>query len=116
NSRFSENKLSHSVFSRNNWKKIENILDQIPFRVRSKKILGLVIHRLEELDLSEGIEVDFDRLLFNMVKDSGSSGAYYSPRPLIKAMISVLNPKPLATVYDPAMGTGGVFVEAKKHA
>ncbi|MBF4375711.1 restriction endonuclease subunit M, partial [Vibrio anguillarum] len=57
NSRFSENKLSHSVFSRNNWKKIENILDQIPFRVRSKKILGLVIHRLEELDLSEGIEV-----------------------------------------------------------
>ncbi|EPR5024749.1 N-6 DNA methylase [Vibrio fluvialis] len=115
-SRFSENELSHSVFSRDNWKKIENILDQIPFRIRSKKILDLVIHRLEELDLSEGIEVDFDRLLLNMVKDSGSSGAYYSPRPLIKAMISVLNPKPLATVYDPAMGTGGVFVEAKKHA
>lgn len=115
-SRFSENELSHSVFSRDNWKKIENILDQIPFRIRSKKILDLVIHRLEELDLSEGIEVDFDRLLLNMVKDSGSSGAYYSPRPLIKAMVSVLNPKPLATVYDPAMGTGGVFVEAKKHA
>ncbi|MBY7886619.1 N-6 DNA methylase [Vibrio fluvialis] len=115
-SRFSENELSHSVFSRDNWKKIENILDQIPFRIRSKKILDLVIHRLEELDLSEGIEVDFDHLLLNMVKDSGSSGAYYSPRPLIKAMVSVLNPKPLATVYDPAMGTGGVFVEAKKHA
>ncbi|MCR9305837.1 N-6 DNA methylase [Vibrio diabolicus] len=116
NSRFSENELSHSVFSRNNWEKIENILDQIPFRIRSTKILDLVIHRLEELDLSEGIEVDFDRLLLNMVKDSGSSGAYYSPRPLIKAMVSVLNPKPLATVYDPAMGTGGVFVEAKNHA
>ncbi|MCE9793702.1 N-6 DNA methylase [Shewanella indica] len=116
NSRFSENELSHSVFSRNNWKKIENILGQIPFRVRSKRILDLIIHRLEELDLSEGIEVDFDRLLLNMVKDSGSSGAYYSPRPLIKAMVSVLNPKPLATVYDPAMGTGGFFVEAKKHA
>ncbi|WP_333003056.1 N-6 DNA methylase [Vibrio coralliilyticus] len=116
NRRFSENELSHSVFSRNNWEKIENILDQIPFRIRSTKILDLVIHRLEELDLSEGIELDFDRLLLNMVKDSGSSGAYYSPRPLIKAMVSVLNPKPLATVYDPAMGTGGVFVEAKKHA
>jgi len=116
NSRFSENELSHSVFSRNNWEKIENILDQIPFRIRSTKILDLVIHRLEELDLSEGIEVDFDCLLLNMVKDSGSSGAYYSPRPMIKAMVSVLNPKPLATVYDPAMGTGGVFVEAKKHA
>ncbi|MFN1531776.1 N-6 DNA methylase [Vibrio jasicida] len=116
NCRFSENELSHSVFSRNNWEKIENILDQIPFRIRSTKILDLVIHRLEELDLSEGIEIDFDHLLLNMVKDSGSSGAYYSPRPLIKAMVRVLNPKPLATVYDPAMGTGGVFVEAKKHA
>ncbi|EHT4940625.1 putative type I restriction enzymeP M protein [Vibrio vulnificus] len=116
NSRFSENELSHSVFSRNNWEKIENILDQIPFRIRSTKILDVVIHRLEELDLSEGIEVDFDHLLLNMVKDSGSSGAYYSPRPLIKAMVRVLNPKPLATVYDPAMGTGGVFVEARKHA
>ncbi len=116
NSRFSENGLSNSVLFRNNWEKIENILDQIPFRIRSTKILDVVIHRLEELDLSEGIEVDFDHLLLNMVKDSGSSGAYYSPRPLIKAMVRVLNPKPLATVYDPAMGTGGVFVEARKHA
>ncbi|EHH0804538.1 N-6 DNA methylase, partial [Vibrio vulnificus] len=46
---------------------------------------------------------------------SGSSGAYYSPRPLIKAMVSALNPEPLTTVYDPAMGTGGFFVEAIKH-
>ncbi|MGF1732908.1 N-6 DNA methylase [Photobacterium kasasachensis] len=115
NIRFSENELSHSVFSRHNWKKIENILEQIPFRIRSKKILDLAIHRLEELDLLEGVEVDFDYLLLNMVKDSGSSGAYYSPRPLIKAMVSVLNPEPLTTVYDPAMGTGGAFVEVKKH-
>ncbi|TKF02565.1 N-6 DNA methylase [Vibrio kanaloae] len=112
---FSERELSHSVFSRHNWKKIENILEQIPFRIRSNKILYLVVHRLEKLDLLEGIEVDFDYLLLNMVKDSGSSGAYYSPRPLIKAMVSVLNPEPLATVYDPAMGTGGAFVEVKKH-
>ncbi|HCG7077176.1 TPA: N-6 DNA methylase [Vibrio parahaemolyticus] len=112
---FSESELSHSVFSRHNWEKIENILEQIPFRIRSNKILYLVVHRLEELDLLEDIEVDFDYLLLNMVKDSGSSGAYYSPRPLIKAMVSVLNPEPLTTVYDPAMGTGGAFVEVKKH-
>ncbi|MGF1828923.1 N-6 DNA methylase [Photobacterium angustum] len=112
---FSENKLSHSVFSRHNWKKIENIFEQIPFRIRSKKILYLVIHKLEEIDLFEDIEVDFDYLLLSMIKDSASSGAYYSPRPLIKAMVNVLNPEPLTTVYDPAMGTGGFFVEAIKH-
>ncbi|USR75891.1 N-6 DNA methylase [Photobacterium damselae] len=112
---FSEDELSHRIFSCHNWKKIENIFEQIPFRIRSNKILYLVIHKLEEIDLFEDIEVDFDYLLLNMIKDSGSSGAYYSPRPLIKAMVGALNPEPLTTVYDPAMGTGGFFVEAIKH-
>lgn len=112
---FNEDELSHRVFSRHNWKKIENIFEQIPFRIRSNKILYLVIHKLEAIDLFEDIEVDFDYLLLNMIKDSGSSGAYYSPRPLIKAMVSALNPEPLTTVYDPAMGTAGFFVEAIKH-
>lgn len=115
NIRFSDKELDHSVFSRHNWRKIENILEQVPFRIRSKKILDLVLYRLEELELLGGFEVDFDFLLLSMVKDSSSSGAYYSPRPLIKVMVSVLNPEPLATVYDPAMGTGGAFVEVKKH-
>ncbi|MGF1750610.1 N-6 DNA methylase [Vibrio cionasavignyae] len=115
NIRFSENELSHSVFSCHNWRKIENILEQIPFRIRSKKILDVIIHRLEELDLLEGIEIDFDYLLLNMVKDSSSSGAYHSPKPLIKVMVNVLSPEPRATVYDPAMGTGGAFVEVNKH-
>lgn len=115
NIRFNENELSPNVFLRYNWEKIEHILEQVPFRIRSKKILELALYRLEELDLLEGLEVDFDFLLLSMVKDSSSSGAYHSPRSLMKAMVNVLNPNPLTTVYDPAMGTGGAFVEVKKH-
>lgn len=115
NIRSSDGEPSHCAFSRHNWKKIENILEQVPFRIRSKKILDLTLYRLEEFDLVEGIEVDFDFLLLSMVKDSSSSGAYYSPRSLMKAMVNALNPNSLATVYDPAMGTGGAFVEVKKY-
>lgn len=110
------NEIIHSVFFEYNWIKIKKLLEQIPFRIRSQKILYLVIRRLEELKLLEGFDVDFDFLLLNMVKDSSSSGAYHSPRALMKAMVNVINPTPLATVYDPAMGTGGAFVEVKKHA
>lgn len=109
------NGMIHSVFFEYNWIKVKKLLEQIPFRIRSEKILYLVIHRLEELELLDGFDVDFDFLLLNMVKDSSSSGAYHSPRALMKAMVNVINPTPLATVYDPAMGTGGAFVEVKKH-
>tara|TARA_B110000211_G_scaffold71732_1_gene83140 strand:+ start:2846 stop:4786 length:1941 start_codon:yes stop_codon:yes gene_type:complete len=97
------------------WKKVENILDIIPFKVRSTKILESVLYRLEELNFFNGLEIDFDELLLNMVKDSSPSGAFHSPKSLIKAIIKVTKPAPQDSIYDPAMGTGRTFVEAKKY-
>lgn len=97
------------------WKKIESILDIIPFKIRSTRILDSVLCRLEELDFFGGLEIDFDKLLLNMVKDSSSSGAFHSPKSLIKAIVKVTKPSPETKIYDPAMGTGRTFVEAKKY-
>jgi type I restriction enzyme M protein len=97
------------------WKKIENILNFIPFKIRSTKILELALYRLDELDFFVGLEVDFDELLMAMVKDSSSSGAFHSPKSLIKAIIKVTKPLPQESIYDPAMGTGRTFVETKKY-
>ncbi|PTA51691.1 restriction endonuclease subunit M [Shewanella morhuae] len=97
------------------WKKIESILDTIPFKIRSTKILDSVLCRLEELDFFGGLEIDFDKLLLNMVKDSSSSGAFHSPKSLIKAIVNVTKPSPEEKIYDPAMGSGRTFVEAKKY-
>lgn len=97
------------------WKKIENILSFIPFKIRSTKILELALCRLDELDFFVGLEIDFDELLMAMVKDSSSSGAFHSPKSLIKAIIKVTKPLPQESIYDPAMGTGRTFVETKKY-
>jgi len=53
----------------------------------------------------------------NAVDSSGSSGAgqYFTPRPLIKAMVECVQPHPMKTISDPACGSGGFFLAAYDH-
>lgn len=44
-----------------------------------------------------------------------NAGEFYTPRPIVKLMIDILDPKPGETVYDPACGTGGMLIEAIHH-
>src|SRR5437588_12583807 len=40
------------------------------------------------------------------------AGQYFTPRPLIKAIVAVMRPQPGMTIADPAAGTGGFLLEA----
>jgi hypothetical protein len=41
------------------------------------------------------------------------AGQYFTPRPIIRAIVEVMQPKPGITVMDPAAGTGGFLLAAK---
>lgn len=41
-----------------------------------------------------------------------NAGEFYTPRPVVKLMVRLLNPQAGETVYDPACGTGGMLIEA----
>lgn len=41
-----------------------------------------------------------------------NAGEFYTPREIVKMMVSLLEPKPGETIYDPACGTGGMLIEA----
>ena len=49
----------------------------------------------------------------DMTKDS--AGEFYTPRAVVRLMISILDPKPGETIYDPACGTGGMLLESMRH-
>lgn len=39
------------------------------------------------------------------------AGEYYTPRSVVRLLVSILEPLPGETVYDPACGTGGMLIE-----
>ena len=45
---------------------------------------------------------------------AGDSGEFYTPRPVVRFMVEVIDPKLGETILDPACGTGGFLVETYK--
>ncbi len=65
-----------------------------------------------------GMDIDvkgeiYEGLLEKNAEDIKSgAGQYFTPRPLIKAMVEVMRPEPGMTINDPACGTGGFLLAA----
>jgi type I restriction enzyme M protein len=79
------------------------------------------LRRLIELIDGEtwiGLDIDvkgeiYEGLLEKNAQDTKSgAGQYFTPRPLIKAIVEVMNPRPGQTLCDPACGTGGFLLAA----
>ena len=97
------------------------MLGQI-FTKRQNKIqdpakLARVIRMIDEQEwtlLGTDVKGDlYEGLLEKNAEDTKSgAGQYFTPRPLISAMVDCLQPQPKKTIVDPACGTGGFFLAA----
>jgi len=55
----------------------------------------------------------YEGLLEKNAQDTkGGAGQYFTPRPLIRAIVDVMRPAPGETICDPASGTGGFLLAA----
>ena len=86
-------------------------------RIQNPALLQRLIHLINDETWS-GMTADikgaiYEGLLQKNAEDTKSgAGQYFTPRPLIKAMIAVMRPEPMQTISDPACGTGGFFLAA----
>ncbi|WHZ09633.1 MAG: Type I restriction-modification system, DNA-methyltransferase subunit M [Burkholderiaceae bacterium] len=68
-----------------------------------------------------GIGVDVKGAIYegllerNAAEVKSGAGQYFTPRPLIQAMVTVLAPRIGETVHDPACGTGGFLLSAYEY-
>jgi len=82
-----------------------------------------MIQQINKLDFTSSkqfhlIGAVYEKMLSAMKDDSpGTFGEFYTPRPVIKFMVNVVNPslKDRETILDPACGTGGFLIESYRH-
>lgn len=95
---FSE--IGNKVQSGYNLREILSLADTLPFQSTKDK------HELSHL---------YETKIKNMGNAGRNGGQYYTPRPLIRAMVQVTNPKIGETVYDAAVGSAGFLCEAYEY-
>ncbi|WP_256646107.1 N-6 DNA methylase [Thermomonas paludicola] len=100
--------------------KIGEIFGELTNKIRSGYNLRDVIERVDELRFGSSAEKHelshlYEVKIRNMGNAGRNGGEYYTPRPLIRAMIRVLDPKIGETLYDGACGSAGFLCEAYDH-
>ena len=85
------------------------------------KLKRLVVDLIDKENWSAaGVDIKgdaYEELLSKGAEDIKSgAGQYFTPRPLINAIVDCVNPTAKDTVVDPAAGTGGFLLVAHEHA
>ena len=79
-----------------------------------RRLIVDLIDRETWLTLDADVKGDaYEGLLQKNAEDvKGGAGQYFTPRPLIQAIVDCMQPKPADTICDPACGTGGFLLAA----
>jgi len=97
--------------------KIGEIFSEVRNKLQSGYALRDVINKVDELRfLSNEDKHELSSLYEDKIKNMGNAGRnggeYYTPRPLIKSIVKVINPQIGESVYDGAVGSAGFLCEA----
>ncbi len=97
--------------------KIGEIFSEIINKFRSGYALRDVLEVVDSLRFNtQSAKHELSDLYESRIKRMGNAGRnggeYYTPRPLIRAMIKVVDPKVGETIYDGAAGSAGFLCEA----
>ncbi|HSS49058.1 MAG TPA: N-6 DNA methylase [Thermoanaerobaculia bacterium] len=89
--------IKNKIQSGYNLREIIDHIDELRFRSQTEK------HELSHL---------YEAKIRNMGNAGRNGGEYYTPRPLIRAMVQVVQPKIGETIYDGACGSAGFLCES----
>ncbi|MFX3626067.1 MAG: N-6 DNA methylase [bacterium] len=79
--------------------------------IKSGTVLRKLLNKLNEIDFNKTADRNtFGEIYETILKElqsAGSSGEFYTPRPITQFIVDMLNPQLGETLLDPACGTGG---------
>jgi type I restriction enzyme M protein len=99
---------------------IATVFKGVDNRMRSGYLLRDVMNKVAGIHFTASEELHtlgalYESMLREMRDAAGDSGEFYTPRPVVRFMVAVMDPQLGETILDPASGTGGFLVEAFNH-
>ena len=97
--------------------KIGEIFDELRNKINSGYNMREIINKIDSLhfqsaDDKHEMTVLYEDKIKRMGNAGRNGGEYYTPRPLIRTIVRVVNSRIGETVYDPACGSAGFLCEA----
>jgi len=88
-------------------------------RMKSPYNLREVIDLIHEINFNDAedshvVSQVYEELLLKMGREGGVAGEFYTPRPIVRLMVKIVNPETGETVLDPFCGSCGFLVESYK--
>ncbi len=88
-------------------------------KISSAAILYRIVQMINQekwVSMSSDVKGEiYEGLLQKNAEDVKSgAGQYFTPRPLIRAMVRCIRPEPMKTIADPCCGSGGFFLAAQE--
>ena len=99
---------------------VANVFRGTANRMLSGYLLRDVINKVSDIHFTSSEEIYtlgslYETMLREMRDAAGDSGEFYTPRPVVRFMVEVTDPRLGETVLDPACGTGGFLAAAYEH-
>src|SRR3990172_9400314 len=96
---------------------IATVFKDLDNRMRSGYLLRDIINKVAAIHFTSSAEIHtlgalYESMLREVRDAAGDSGEFYTPRPVVRFMVDVVDPRPGETVLDPATGAGGFLVGA----
>jgi type I restriction enzyme M protein len=99
---------------------ISTVFRGVTNRMINGYLLRDVVNKIDSIHFTSTEEIYtlshlYESILKEMRDASGDAGEFYTPRPVVKFMVQMLDPQLGESILDPAAGTGGFLVEAFDH-
>lgn len=100
---------------------ISTIFKEILYnRMKSPYNLKDVIEIINKIDFNNPVDshivsIIYEDLLLRMGREGGVAGEFYTPRPIVRLIVRIINPKIGDKVFDPFCGSSGFLIESFKY-
>jgi type I restriction enzyme M protein len=117
-----------AAIERVNIESLEGVLEPIDFTVKKgksklsdAKLVEFINHfnkhrmRNEDFEFADVLGAAYEYLIKYFADSAGKKGGeFYTPHPVVRLLVQILEPREGMTIYDPTVGSGGMLIQSRQ--